>query len=80
MERRSEKRAKEGWTHSEVYAHGWIREMRGHHLIIFKPNSGGSYWYKYIDGYARGRVETLKVAKLQLEAEACGESLAFGIK
>ena len=81
LERRDSKlRPKDGWHKIEgAWQHAYKREMHGHHLVIFKPNSGGE-WQKYMDGYTRGSVELLKVAKEQLEREAAGEGSAWGIK
>lgn len=82
LDRRVGKREKGGWHHNKTWTHGWGREFHGHHLVIYKPSAsgGGEWWYKWIDGHFRGHTEKLAVAKGQLESEALGDGLAWGIK
>lgn len=70
LERRKKERLEQesGWVKSAAWNHSYKRDMNGHHLLIFKPNSGGHYWFMWMDGVARGRNLTLKLCKMQLEA------------
>lgn len=51
--------------------------MQEHLLTIFHSECG-NHWLKWIDKHFRGAVETLALAKLQLEREAAGEGTAWG--
>ena len=77
-DRRSPKRPLNEWRLNESEKEMHIRDFRGHYLVVVQCNVGG--WCKYIDGHFRGHVEILEMAKMQLEREAYGESLAWGIK
>lgn len=55
----------------------WEKKMQEHLLTIFHSECG-NHWLKWIDKHFRGAVETLALAKLQLEREAAGEGTAWG--
>lgn len=72
---RSSMRLAEGWHKLMGWRGSYVRDLRGHHLVIFHgstPNDPN--WYKWIDGYYRGCVDKLALAKEQLTGEACGEA------
>lgn len=79
VERRKARRAIEGWDR-EVHLTNvpYIRKLHGHHLYVKRLVDG--QWGKWLDGYSRGVVPTLKLAKEQLEREAAGEGTSWGIK
>ena len=77
-ERRAPKRPLNVWRLNDSVKETHVRDFRGHYLVVVQCNVGG--WCKYIDGHFRGHVEILEMAKMQLEREAYGESLAWGIK
>lgn len=77
-ERRTGKRPPNEWRQENSVKETHVRDFRGHYLAITHCDVGG--WCKYIDGHFRGHVEILTVAMMQLEREACGEALAWGVK
>jgi hypothetical protein len=54
-------------------------EAHGHFLFI-RWDERTSKWFKCIDNRYRGGVESLELAKRQLEREASGEGEAWGQK
>lgn len=75
---RSHMRLAEGWHRLMGWQGSYVRDLMGHHLVIFHGRTPRDpRWYKWVDGHFRGSAEKLCEAKLELEREAHGEGTAW---
>jgi len=79
MDSRNKKSVKwhKGIVEAEIEV--WERQLHGSELRLLRQPCS-SHWLKWINKRFRGGVESLVVAKAQLEREAAGEGSAWGIK
>lgn len=78
---RSSLRLCEGWHRLKGWRGSYVRDLMGHHLVIFHGRTPDDHnWYKWVDGHFRGSAERLKMAKVQLEVEATGGGIAWTSK
>jgi len=70
---RSPLRLTDGWHRLKGWRGAYVRDLMGHHLVIFHGNTNSPDWHTWIDGHYRGMTKKLKVAEARLEAEAQGK-------